>query len=179
MQIKQSNTYKYETKHFGKMLEHDVVAGECFNNVKTFCSTYASLGRNVSVSVVIGMRSWDDGGATYGYHYLVKDEDTGEYSDPQYARYTFVELHSWSLKDYIRECEVFEDKYGGPPAEEFAFHYAVIYKKQLLAALKFIKSQGWCRVSDAKLKEYLQIDADVLTVQPKYGRKAIECFNIS
>lgn len=178
MEIKQAFTYKYETKHFGEMLKHDVVAGQCFKNVANFCKTYADKGRNVMVSLTFGMRTYEEGATSYGYHYLVRDADTGEYSDPQYSRYTFVELHSWTLEDYVKECKEFENVHDIYPAEEFAYHYVHRFKKQLSAAMKFIKSQGYCKLTDAEIRESVRTDVKELLVKPKYGTQEIYCFNI-
>lgn len=178
MQIKQASTYRYDQRHFQRNIDHEVtVAGECFRNVKDYCRTYEKLGRNVLVSLVFGLRTWEDN-CTYGYHYLVKDCDTGEYSDPQYSRYTFVELHSWSLVDYEKECGEFEENYGIHPAEEFAYHYVRNYKKQLSAAMKFIKSQGHCKLTDAEIKEVCYTSPYQHTEMPKYGTKEIKLFDI-
>ena len=41
MKIEHAFTYQYETKHFGKMLEHaPVKEGSCFDNVINFCNLY-------------------------------------------------------------------------------------------------------------------------------------------
>lgn len=179
MQIKQSYTYKYEQKHFSRNIEHkETVGGQCFKNVKGYCKTYKELGRNVLVSLVFGMRSWDDGNCTYGYHYLVKDADTGEFTDPQYSRYTFVELHSWTPEEYDKECDEFEFENKVHPAEEFAYHYVMKYNKQILAVMRFIKTQGWCKTSDKKLKDVCYVDPEELNVKPKYGNQELELFNI-
>lgn len=178
MQIKQAFTYRYDQNYFQRNIEHKVTkAGECFRNVKGYCNTYENLGRNVSVALVFGLRSWDTS-CTYGYHYLVKDSDTGEYSDPQYSRHTFVELHSWSLSDYEKECKEFEENHNVHPAEEFAYYYVLKYKKQLLAAMKFIKSQGHCKLTDAEIKEVCYTDPEQHIEIPKYGKKEIEPLNI-
>lgn len=178
MQIKQAFTYRYDQKHFQHNIEHEVTeAGACFRNVKGYCKTYEELGRNCHVSLVFGLRTWDSG-CSAGYHYLVKDASTGEYSDPQYSRYTFVELHSWSLSEYMKECEEFEALHKTHPAEEFAYHYVREYKKQLSAALKFIKAQGHCKLSDAEIKEICYTDPLQHTEIPKYGKKEIEPLNI-
>lgn len=178
MQIKQSYTYKYEQRHFSRNIDHPITeGGQCFKNVKGYCKTYRELGRNVLVSLVFGMRSWDDGNCTYGYHYLVKDAETGEFSDPQYSRYTFVELHSWEPEDYEKECSEFESEQGVHPAEEFAYSYVLKYNKQILAAMRFIKTQGWCKLSDKKLKEVCSADPDEVC-EPQYGKQEISLFNI-
>lgn len=179
MQIKQAFTYGYEQEHFGKNLEHVTVASECFKNVKNYCKTYKELGRNVRVSLVMGLRAWDSGTCTYGYHYLVKDADTGQYSDPQYSRYTFVELHSWTPEEYEQECKMFEHNYDGHPAEEFAFYYVELYQKQLRAALKFIKTNGWSRLlSDKAINEYVSLFDEQLTAKPEFGKTEVALFNI-
>lgn len=175
MTIHQANTYKYEMKHFGKLLEQNKGAeGECFKNVKKFCKDYLELDRDVSVSLVIGMRAWCEGEATMCYHYLVKDNTTGEFIDPQYWRYTFIELHNWSLEDYEQECNHFEEKFGYPPAQEFFSWYCQSgYRKIIENALKLIKSLSHFRVKlpDKKIESYCRDFGDV--VSPIFGKKVI------
>ena len=85
MKINQADTYKYEISHFGKLVEHaEGKAGACFDNVIDYCEKYKELGQNTGVSLVLGLRTFDDDKCTMCYHYLVKNNDTGEFSDPQY-----------------------------------------------------------------------------------------------
>lgn len=180
MKIHQANSYAYEMNHFGKPLEFSSgVAGECFKNVKQFCKEYTNAGRNVSVSLVIGMRSWDSGEATMCYHYLVKDNETGEYSDPQYRRYTFIELHNWSLEDYEKECDKFESENDYHPAQEFFTWYVYSgYAKVIENSVKLIKSLSSWRVklSDKAIETYLKGEYD--DCQPKFGTRIIEKLQI-
>jgi hypothetical protein len=178
LKIQQADRYKYEMRHFGKSVEgFKIESGQCFENVKGFCDKYASLGRSVRVSLVLGLRTWGKSDLTFGYHYLVHDEDTGEYSDPQYGRYTFIELHSWSVKEYDKECVEFERSYDMHPAQEFAYHYIEKYKKQLTAVIKLIKTQGHCKLSDANIRARLTSEPEE-RIQPKFGRQEIELFRI-
>lgn len=180
MKIHQANTYAYEKKHFGKLLEQDKgVAGECFKNVKQFCKEYRALGRQASVSLVIGMKAWDTGDATMCYHYLVKDDETGEYADPQYWRYTFIELHNWTLEEYEKECDKFESENDYHPAQEFFSWYVYSgYAKIIENSIKLIKSLASWRVklSDKAIETYLKGEYD--DCQPKFGTRIIEKLQI-
>lgn len=180
MKIHQANTYVYEKKHFGKLLEQDKgVAGECFKNVKQFCKEYRALGRHASVSLVIGMKAWDSGDATMCYHYLVKDDETGEFTDPQYWRYTFIELHNWSLEEYEKECDKFESENDYHPAQEFFTWYVYSgYAKIIENSIKLIKSLASWRVklSDKAIETYLKGEYD--DCQPKFGTRIIEKLQI-
>ena len=61
MKIEHAFTYQYETKRFGKMLEHSPAKeGSCFDNVINFCKLYREKGRNTGVSLVVGLRGWDN-----------------------------------------------------------------------------------------------------------------------
>ena len=180
MKIEQANTYLYEMNHFGKLSEMDKgTAGECFKNVKQFCKDYRNLGRKCSVSLVIGMKAWDSADVTMCYHYLVKDDDTGEYADPQYWRYTFIELHNWSLEEYEQECDKFESENGYHPAQEFFTWYCFSgYGKVIENTLKLIKSLSDFRVkvSDKAIESYCRNGYD--DCQPKFGNRVIKKLRI-
>jgi hypothetical protein len=180
MKIQQADTYQYEMKHFNKLLGMDKgVAGECFKNVKQFCKEYQSAGRKTSISLVIGMKSWDSGEVTMCYHYLVKDDETGEYTDPQYWRYTFIELHNWTLEDYTKECDRFEDEHDYHPAQEFFTWYCFNgFGKTIENSVKLIKSLSDFRVkiSDKAIECYCRDGYD--DCQPKFGNRIIEKLRI-
>ena len=180
MKIEHAFTYQYETKHFGKMLEHaPVKEGSCFDNVINFCKLYKELSRNTSVSLVLGLRGWDNA-CTMGYHYLVKDDDTGEFTDPQYSRYTFIELHNWSLEDYVKECNEFEQRHGERHSSEFYQWYKENgFYSPMLNALKLIKSLASYRIhglSDKAIKEY--INEYLVSEEPRYGTQVIQFRNL-
>lgn len=180
MKIHQANTYAYEKKHFGKLLEQDKgVPGECFKNVKKFCKEYKDLGRDVSVSLVIGMKAFEFADVAMCYHYLVKDNETGEYADPQYWRYTFIELHNWSLEDYEKECDKFESENEFHPAQEFFSWYNYSgYHKAMVNAMNLIKNIAtWKpKLSDKAIESYFKDTYD--DCQPKYGTRIIEKLQI-
>lgn len=180
MKIQQANTYKYEMAHFNKLLDQDKgVAGQCYKNVRQFCKDYQNEDRDVSVSLVIGMKAWCEGGPTMCYHYLVKDNETGEFADPQYWRYTFIELHNWSLEDYEKECDKFESENGYHPAQEFFTWYVYNgYSKVIENSLKLIKSlSSWqVKLSDKTIANYLKGEYD--DCQPKFGTKIIQKLDI-
>lgn len=180
MKIEHAFTYQYETKHFGKMLEHSPAKeGSCFDNVINFCKLYREKGRNTGVSLVVGLRGWDNA-CTMGYHYLVKDDDTGEFSDPQYSRYTFIELHNWSLDEYIKECDEFEAQHGERHSSEFYEWYKENgFYKPMINALKLIKSLAGYRIptlSDKAIKDY--VDTYLVSEKPKYGTQIIKRLNL-
>lgn len=180
MKIEHAFTYQYETKHFGEMLEHtEIKEGHCFENVINFCDLYNSKGRNTGVSLVVGLRAWDFGGCTSGYHYLVKDIDTGEFSDPQYSRYTFVEIHSWSLEEYKKDLEGFYIEQGFEQSSEFFQWYCDNgFGKVFEKSLELIKALASCRVklSNKEIKE--DCARNLPAVQPKYGTQIIEFKNV-
>lgn len=180
MKIHQANTYTYENGHFGKLLEQGQgVPGECFKNVKKFCEDYRLAGRDVSVSLVVGMKAWDTAEATMCYHYLVKDNQTGEFADPQYWRYTFIELHNRSLEEYNQECDKFQEENGYHPAEEFFSWYCLNgYGKAIEHSLKLIKSLSDFRVklADKEIEAYRRGCYD--GCKPLYGKQVIEKLRI-
>ena len=179
MKIEHAFTYQYETKHFGKMLEHSPTKkGSCFENVINYCKLYKSLGRNTSVSLVVGLRSWEEH-CTMGYHYLVRDDDTLEYSDPQYSSYTFVELHNWTLEDYEQECKEYEEAFGEQHCDEFFQWYCSIgFGKALESAVKLIKNLAGYRIklTDKEIKERFR--EGYYGNAPKYGKQAIQHLNV-
>lgn len=180
MKIQQANTYVYEKENFGRLLEQDKgVPGQCYRNVKQFCKDYQLLGKDVSVSLVVGMRAWDSGQATMCYHYLVKDNQTGEFADPQYWRYTFIELHNWSVSDYIKECEMFEDEHGYHPAEEFFSWYCSNgYSKIIENSLKLIKSLSCWRLKLSEKDIEIYCRNEYAGCKPNYGHQVIEKLRI-
>lgn len=175
MRIEQADTYKYEMKHFGKLLDQGHGEdGACYKNVKTFCKEYKDMGRNVSVSLVVGIRTWCDDEATYGYHYLVKDDDTGEFADPQYWRFTFIELHNWSLEDYIKESDEYEKASGQHHLNEFfAWCCTDGFEKTIENALKLIKSLSnyKVRLSNKTIEQYCR--EQYSECPPTYGKRVI------
>lgn len=175
MKIEHAFTWKYEMNHFGEMLEHaPTKEGSCFENVINFCELYKSKGRNTSVSLVIGLRSWDNS-CTAGYHYLVKDDDTGEFSDPQYSRYTFIEIHNWSLEDYKKDCKEFEDTYGFAQTSEFYQGYVNNgFGKAFESALTLIKALAEWRIklTNADIKERCM--RGLIDATPKYGVQVVK-----
>lgn len=175
MKIEHAFTWKYEMNHFGEMLEHaPTKEGSCFENVINFCEFYKSKGRNTSVSLVVGLRAWEDS-CTAGYHYLVKDDDTGEFSDPQYSRYTFIEIHNWSLEDYKKDCKEFEDTYGFAQTSEF-YHWYVNngFGKSFEKGLELIKCLANRRIKlrNADIKE--RCETDFIDAKPRYGSQVIQ-----
>lgn len=179
MKIEHAFTWQYEMKHFGEMLKHvPTKEGSCFENVINYCELYKSKGRNVSVSLVIGLRAWEEH-CTAGYHYLVKDEDTGEYSDPQYSRYTFIEIHNWSLEDYKKDCEEFAEEYDCQQTSEF-YHFYVNngFGKAFEKGLSLIKALASRRIRlpDAAIKE--RCLQGFLDSKPKYGTQVIKRLNV-
>lgn len=180
MKIEHAFTYKYETNHFGVMLDHvGIKEGRCFENVTSFCETYRKRGRNVSVSLVIGLRSWENSSCTSGYHYLVRDDETGEFSDPQYSRYTFIEIHNWSLEDYKKDCEEFVEECGIEQSSEFFQWYCENgFSKTFKKGLQFIKAIASYRVrlSDKDIKE--DCATGIVYAKPKYGTKVIQYLNV-
>jgi hypothetical protein len=180
VEIKQANTYTYEMKHFGELLKlGSGVPGECFKNCKHFAEQYRKLGRDVSISLVLGMRSFESSDVAMCYHYLLKDNETQEYIDPQYWRYTFIELHNWSVEEYIKDCCNFEDEHGIHPAEEFFMWYVENgYNKVLENSMRCIKALSNIRVrlSDNKIKEYLS--ATGCGFKPTYGKQVINKLSI-
>ncbi|MNK14267.1 hypothetical protein D3C87_323670 [compost metagenome] len=183
MKIYQANTYDYEMKHFGRLLKQD--RGEeasCFKNVKQFCRDYIKEGRDVSVSLVVGLRGWcDQAGSTLSYHYLVKDNETGEFTDPQYWRFTFIELHNWSLKDYEKECNEFQEIYDKHPKQEFFKWYCDFGFLHIIEhSLKLIKSFSSgqrLRLSNKRIEEYCR-DDDCDYEIPKYGKGMIPLLDL-
>lgn len=174
MKIEHAFTWKYEMNHFGEMLEHPPTKeGSCFENVINFCELYKSKGRNTSVSLVIGLRAWEDS-CTAGYHYLVKDDDTGEFSDPQYSRYTFIEIHNWSLEDYKKDCNEFFKEHDFEQSSEFYQWYVNNgFGKSFEKGLGFIKSLATWRIklTDADIKE--RCTARFIDAEPKYGKQVV------
>lgn len=180
MKIEHAFTWQYEIKHFGEMLKHvPTKEGSCFENVINYCELYKSKGRNVSVSLVVGLRAWEEH-CTAGYHYLVKDDDTGEFSDPQYSRYTFIEVHNWSLEEYKQECNEYKLVHGeGHSSEFFQWYKENGFYKIMVNAVKLIKSLAGHRIhlTDKQIKEYFY---EVLVSQkPKYGCQKIQTLNVN
>lgn len=179
MKIQHAFTYRYDINHFGCSIEHSgIKEASCFDNVIEFCKAYQSKGRNVGVALVVGLRGWEES-CTMGYHYLVKDLDTEEFADPQYSRYTFIELHSWTLEDYERECSEFEQVYGEKHCSEFYQWYCSNgYRKVMENGVKLIKSLSDCgvKLSDESIRDYFREDFE--NVKPKYGTQQIYKINV-
>ena len=178
MKIHQADTYKYEMKHFGKLLNQDKgKEGACFDNVVNFCKEYNAASRNTSVSLVMGLRTYDDGHCTMGYHYLVRDDDTLEFVDPQYWRYTFVELHNWTLDDYNKDCDEFHREYGFTQSSEFFQWYCSNgYRKVFQNSIRLIKSLSDIKISDKSINEYFK--DEYVNAEPKYGTKQLHKLNV-
>lgn len=179
MKINQVDTYKYEISHFGKLVEHaEGKAGACFDNVIDYCEKYKELGQNTGVSLVLGLRTFDDDKCIMCYHYLVKNNNTGEFSDPQYWRYTFVELHNWSLDEYKREIEEFENEKGFRQSSEFFQWYCENNNKALKSVIKLIKdlADGKVKLTSQAIRDYFELG--YINFKPTYGKKMFSLLNV-
>jgi hypothetical protein len=172
--IRRADTDSYNFSHFN-VAEVSCPAGiknRCFDNCLIYAKHYRKLGRDVSIVLGIGGKGLGrDVGFTY--HYLLQDNETGEYIDPQLNTSVILPIHKWSVEEYSSERKKFKRLKNSkeyPTGHIFLYYLAEEYD-YIYAGSLLIRSLVDAKLSKRKIKDYLKYMKSYIHYgySPKFG----------
>lgn len=170
--IYRANTSEYNYSHFNTL---DVsapkgVMNHCYDNIVLYAKHYTKLGRDVSIVLVLGGKGLNgDNGVTY--HFLLEDNVTGEYIDPQLDTFTFILVHKWTFAEYKQERAKFKKLRNSDFTGHIFLWYVAEDYDYLYSGLMLIQSIVQDKLTKKEVKQYMKyMKSNIMYgYSPKFG----------